>query len=169
MLFSFQIEGNIATQPELRYTDRGVAVVNMRVLRNGRYRNQRGEWVEGSTVAVDVTCWRELAERVAELNKGDTVVLELADDLNVQVYGQRASLRATARNVSVSMRWHPASSHRAPRTPEHSTSSASEQTPGTGSGWSGSEDPWAAGPQQQRPVEVPATGGQPTGQSVPAA
>jgi single-strand DNA-binding protein len=165
MLFNFHIEGNLAAQPELRFTDAGVPVAQMRVLYNGRYRNNAGEWVDGSTVSVEFTCWRGLAERVAELNKGDSVLVEGSDDLRIHTYGNFSTLRATARNVSVSMRWHPAASIRTPRpaTPiEH-------ESPVTG-GYATATDP--APQDEPTPTPAPrarkAAAARPSPESVPA-
>ena len=120
MLYQFVIEGNIAGQPRLTTSKSGHPVCVVRILRNSRYRNAKGEWVEGRTTSVDVVCWRDLAERVARLSKGDTVIAELADDLYIDTTGRYPALQATARTVAVSMRFHGASSHRtAPADPNH--------------------------------------------------
>lgn len=147
MIFTFLIEGNVAAQPELRYLENGTPVTQLRLMHNGRYRNGRGEWVDGKTVALDLTCWRDLAERVADLNKGDTVIAEVSDDLRAEAFGSRASMRATARTVAVSMRWHPAASLREPRP----TTEAHQSVPVTGGHTTATEpgDPWepaATGP-----------------------
>lgn len=115
MLFNLTIEGNLAAKPELRYTPDGTAVARMRVLRTARRRDGNGGWVDGRTVGVDVTCWRKVAERVAHLNAGDTVIVECADDLRAEAYDGRAFLRVSAVNVGVSMRFHQASSARVPK------------------------------------------------------
>ena len=112
MIFNFTIEGNIAAEPRLGRTKNGHPVCAIRLLHNTRYRNAQGAWVEGRTVAVDVTCWRDLAERVAALHKGDTVIAELAEDLMIDTSGRYPTLTGTARTVAVSMRFHGATSHR---------------------------------------------------------
>jgi len=43
MLFTFTIEGNIASTPRLTVTKNGHQVCTVRVLHNTRYRNQAGE------------------------------------------------------------------------------------------------------------------------------
>ena len=112
MLYQFVIEGNIAGQPRLTTSKSGHPVCVVRILRNSRYRNAKGEWVEGRTTSVDVVCWRDLAERVARLSKGDTVIAELADDLYIDTTGRYPALQATARSLALSLRWHGATSHR---------------------------------------------------------
>jgi hypothetical protein len=133
VLFNFTIEGNLASQPRLSTTKSGHPVCVVRILHNSRYR-KGNEWVDGRTVSVDLVCWRDLAERVAGLAKGDTIIAEVADDLYIDTTGRYPALQATARTVAVSMRWHAASSHRT--------------NPPTG-------QPWAS--------EVPTTGGYDTG------
>ena len=112
MLFTFVLEGNLAAQPRLSRSKSGHPVCVVRVLHNSRYRDAAGKWVDGRTVSVDLVCWRDLAERVAALAKGDTIVAEVADDLYIDTTGRYPALQATARTVAVSMRWHPATSHR---------------------------------------------------------
>ena len=120
MIFNFTFEGNIASQPELRFSQNGVPVCNLVVMRTARFR-RNGEWVDGQTVALNVSCWRDLGERAADLNKGDTVIVEVGDDLHGESFNGRAYLRATARTLAVSMRWHGATSHRQPRTDQEAT------------------------------------------------
>jgi single-strand DNA-binding protein len=118
MLFSFVFEGNLATDPELRFTPAGKAVCSMRVGHNTRrFDPAKGEWVNGQTMWVNVTAWEKLAERLAEsLRKGDTVIVETRDDLGARAYIPRdsdepaASLQVTAANVSLSLRFKPANS-----------------------------------------------------------
>ena len=97
MLFNFTIEGNLASAPRLSTTKSGHQVCIVRVLHNSRYR-KGDQWVEGKTVSVDLICWRDLAERVAAPNKGDTVIAELADDLYIDTTGRYPALAATARS-----------------------------------------------------------------------
>lgn len=114
MIFNFTFEGNIGNDPQLYFSQSGIAVCNLTVLRTARYRRD-GKWIDGPTVALNISFWRDLAERAAELKKGDTVIVDVADDLHGETYNGRASLRATGRNLAVSMRWHGATSHRQPR------------------------------------------------------
>ena len=69
--------GNLADDPELRYTQNGIAVCSVRVGSTPRTMNrQSGEWVDGETVWVRCTGWRELAENMAQsLQKGARVVV----------------------------------------------------------------------------------------------
>ena len=121
MQFTFTLEGNLGSAPELRLTPSGVAVAKMSVGHNTRRRNTAGERVNGPTLWIDVTCWRELAERVANLSKGDTVIVDARDDLSAWAYLNQntnkpaARLQITANNVAVSMRFAEATANCAAR------------------------------------------------------
>jgi single-strand DNA-binding protein len=114
MIFNFTFEGNIGNDPQLHFSQSGTAVCNLTVLRTARFFRD-GKWVDGQTVAINVTFWRGLAERAAELKRGDTVIVEIADDLHGETYNGRVTLRATGRSLGVSMRWYGATSHRQPK------------------------------------------------------
>jgi single-strand DNA-binding protein len=129
MLFNFTIEGNLAADPQIRYTPKGNAVCELRLIRNSRYRRD-GTWVDGRILGLTLTCWQDLAERASELRKGDTVIAEVGDDLRAETYEGRAYLRATARTVAVSMRWHPAVSKRATRTDDANPGRTVQQATG---------------------------------------
>jgi len=68
--------GNLARDPELRYTPTGAAVASFTVASSERYRDNSGEWHDGPTSWVRCNAWRDLAEHVAEtLGKGDRVIV----------------------------------------------------------------------------------------------
>jgi single-strand DNA-binding protein len=71
------IVGNLAADPELRYTQGGVAVTSLRVGSTPRtFNRQTSQWEDGETVWVRCTAWRELAENIANsLHKGSRVVV----------------------------------------------------------------------------------------------
>ena len=107
--FSLSFEGNLAAKPELEHTATGQALCRLRVAHNRR-RKTEGQWVDTTPMWVQVTVWGELAERCAELSKGDTVVVNARDDLNVWPFIRQDGtpggvLEVTAENVSVSMRF----------------------------------------------------------------
>src|ERR1035437_8522837 len=72
------LTGYVATQPKYRTVGNGAAVVSMRVAWTTRYIDRgTGEWVDGNTSYVTVSCWRKLADNVALcLRKGDPVVVK---------------------------------------------------------------------------------------------
>ncbi len=116
MQFTFTFEGNLAADPELRFTPTGKAICKLRVGHNTRRRTTAGEWVNGPTMWVTVTAWETLAERAAELRKGDTVIIDARDDLSVWSYTNQENnapagqLQVTAANISLSLRFKPAQS-----------------------------------------------------------
>lgn len=71
------VVGNLADDPQLRYTNGGVAVVSVRVGSTPRVMNrQTNQWEDGETLWITCTAWRELAENVAQsLTKGTRVVV----------------------------------------------------------------------------------------------
>ena len=70
------IVGKLTKDPELRYTQNGIPVINCRIALNRRFRDSSGEWKE-DVCYVGVVCWQKLAENCAEhLKKGSTVFLE---------------------------------------------------------------------------------------------
>ena len=71
------VVGNLAADPELRYTPAGDAVCNLRLIVNHPVKNhQTNEWEEGEPSAVNVTVWRYQAQNAAEtLQKGMEVTV----------------------------------------------------------------------------------------------
>lgn len=68
--------GNLVADPELRYTEKGVAVAKLRIAHTPRMQ-KGGQWVDaGETVFLDVVAWRKLGENAAEtLRKGNRVTV----------------------------------------------------------------------------------------------
>ena len=109
---SVTVVGNVTRDPELRFTPSGAAVATFGLAWNRRSTNARGE-TEEQVSFFDVTCWRQLAENVAEsLTKGSRVV----------VYGRleqrswetndgekRSKVEIIADDVAPSLRWATAS------------------------------------------------------------
>lgn len=68
-------EGNLVADPELRFTPSGDAVANFRVACSDR-KKQDDEWVDGDSTFLTVSCWKKVAENVAEsVAKGTKVVV----------------------------------------------------------------------------------------------
>jgi single-strand DNA-binding protein len=69
------IVGNLVDDPELRFTNNGIAIANMRVAVTQRVQ-QDGEWRDGDTSFLKVNVWRGQAEHLADsLAKGDRVMV----------------------------------------------------------------------------------------------
>ncbi|MFS8479737.1 MAG: single-stranded DNA-binding protein [Micromonosporaceae bacterium] len=72
------IVGNVLHTPEWRRTNNtGTVVVSFKVASTARRLNREtGQWVDGNSLRVRVTCWRRLAEGVgASVKAGDPVVV----------------------------------------------------------------------------------------------
>src|SRR5512133_4136452 len=69
------IVGNLVEDPELRFTNNGIAVTNLRVAVTQRIQ-QDGQRRDGDTAFLKVNVWRGQAEHLAEsLTKGDRVMV----------------------------------------------------------------------------------------------
>ena len=66
--------GNLTDDPELRYTQGGTPVATIRLASNRRWNDRDGQQQEETTY-LNVTCWRDMAENVAEsFHKGDRAI-----------------------------------------------------------------------------------------------
>jgi single-strand DNA-binding protein len=69
------IVGNLVEDPEVRFTNTGIAVTNLRVAVTQRIQ-QDGQWRDGDTSFFKVNVWRGQAEHLADsLSKGDRVMV----------------------------------------------------------------------------------------------
>lgn len=70
------ITGNLVNSPVLRMV-RTQAVAKFRLAHNHSYRDaSTGDWIDGGTTYIDVSCWRSLAENVCEsIGKGSAVIV----------------------------------------------------------------------------------------------
>ena len=71
------IVGNLCAAPELRFAQSGQAVANFTVASTPRtFDKQTSEWVDGETLFIRCSIWRDAAENVAEsLDKGTRVIV----------------------------------------------------------------------------------------------
>jgi single-strand DNA-binding protein len=69
--------GNITQEPELRFTPSGAAVVNFTVASTPRtFDKTKNEWVDGESLFLRCSAWRQAAENIAEsVSRGDRVIL----------------------------------------------------------------------------------------------
>jgi len=70
------VRGNLTADPELRYTQAGIAVANLTIASTPRmWDKQAGEYKDGETLFLRASVWREFAEHVAgSLTKGSSVI-----------------------------------------------------------------------------------------------
>lgn len=70
------IVGNLTADPELRYTQNGVAVANLTIASTPKtWDKQQSKMVDGEALFLRASVWREFAENVAaSLSKGSRVI-----------------------------------------------------------------------------------------------
>jgi len=70
------VVGNLTADPELRYTQNGLAVANFTIASTPRsFDRQSNDWKDGEALFLRASVWREFAENVAgSLSKGSRVV-----------------------------------------------------------------------------------------------
>jgi single-strand DNA-binding protein len=110
------IVGNLVEDPELRFTNNGIAVANLRVAVTQRVQ-QDDEWRDGDTSFFKVNVWRGQAEHLADsLSKGDRVMVtgRLRQRSWETGAGERRSVtELEADEVGASLRWATAKVERA--------------------------------------------------------
>jgi single-strand DNA-binding protein len=70
--------GNLTSDPELKYTAAGVAVVNLTIASTPKsFDKNTGQWVDGEALFMRSSVWRDYAEHVAAtLTKGARVIAQ---------------------------------------------------------------------------------------------
>jgi len=67
--------GNLARDPEIKYTNEGLAITDLRVAVNRRWKDKDGNDME-NVEFFNITAWNKLAENCAnDLKKGDRVIV----------------------------------------------------------------------------------------------
>jgi len=151
------VVGNLTADPELRYTQGGLAVANFTIASTPRtFDRTANDWKDGEALFLRASCWREFAEHVAgSLTKGARVVA--TGRLKQRSYEtkegeKRTSIELEVDEIGPSLRYATAQVTRAPG----GAGAAGGGRPqggavSGGSGGSGGEEPWAA--------SAPASGG----------
>ena len=135
------IVGNVTRDPEVRFTQSGVAVASFGLAWNQRS-SQGGE---EKAHFFDVTCWRDLAENVADsIGKGDRVVVYGRLDYRSwenENGEKRSAVQIVADEVSPSIRWATAEVTKTDRRADGGSGGSSGPTPGGSTGGSGEPFP----------------------------
>ena len=102
------IIGRTGRDPELRFTESGLAMTRLSVASNRR--KKKGDEWEDETTWYDVTAFGDLAENIAEsVNKGDEIIAEgyvQQPKAFVKKDGETGvSLPFVAQNFGISLRW----------------------------------------------------------------
>ncbi len=104
------IEGNLADDPQVRFTPSGKQITEITILVNERRRIGAGEWVEDEPTRHVVRAFKTLAQNIAEsLEKGDRVFVHgtvTTDAWTDKDTGdKRTAQRVLAGVVGPSLRW----------------------------------------------------------------
>jgi single-strand DNA-binding protein len=72
------VVGNLTADPELRYTQNGLAVANFTIASTPKvFDRQANEWKDGDALFLRASVWRDFAEHVAgSLTKGSRVIAQ---------------------------------------------------------------------------------------------
>ena len=103
------IVGNLTADPEIRVTDGGATLAEIRIAQNKRKRNSDGSWEEGDAMFFQGTVWNDMAENAAaSLQKGMRVIVD--GKLNYRSWetqdGQnRSVVDISIDEVAPSLRW----------------------------------------------------------------
>ena len=157
------IEGNLTSDPELRFTPSGSAVANFTIASTPRtFDTQSKEWKDGETLFLRCNIWRDMAENVAEsLVKGMGVLA--TGRLKSRTYETKEGEKRTVMelevdNIGPSLKWANAKVNRTQRNGNGGGNRAQGQqgrTASQGGGFGGGQgnqggyqpaaqdDPWA--------------------------
>lgn len=96
------VVGYVASEPEFSRVGNNIPKLTMKVAWTTRRReSSSGEWVDGNTSFVRVTCWRRLADNLATcLRKGDPVLLR--GRLDVRPFTGKDGVRRVSVDVEAS-------------------------------------------------------------------
>jgi len=130
------VVGNLTSDPELRYTQNGLAVANFTIASTPRnFDRASNEWKDGEALFLRASVWREFAEHVASsLTKGARVIA--TGRLKQRSYETKEGEKRTAIELEVdeigpSLRYATATVSRAAS---------------SGRGGAVSDEPWGAAP-----------------------
>jgi single-strand DNA-binding protein len=137
------VVGNLTADPELRYTQNGLAVANFTIASTPRtFDRAANEWKDGDALFLRASVWREFAEHVAgSLTKGSRVIA--SGRLKQRSYEtkegeKRTSMELEIDEIGPSLRYATASLTRA--------QSSKPGAGGPASAGRGNDEPWAATP-----------------------
>ncbi|MBB5633094.1 single-strand DNA-binding protein [Cryobacterium mesophilum] len=135
------VVGNLTADPELRYTQNGLAVANFTIASTPRnFDRATNDWKDGEALFLRASVWREFAEHVAgSLSKGSRVIA--TGRLKQRSYETKEGEKRTSFEIEVdeigpSLRYATAQVTRA-------TSSGPRGGQGGGQG---GDEPWASAP-----------------------
>lgn len=108
--------GTLGADPEMRYTPSGTPVTTFSMAVNRRWMNKQSQEWEESTSWFRVTCWRDLAQNVAEsLTKGSRVIVTgrlEQRSWETDSGEKRSTVDVVADEIGPSLRWATCEVHR---------------------------------------------------------
>ncbi|WP_018634798.1 single-stranded DNA-binding protein [Parafrankia elaeagni] len=112
--------GNLVENPVLRITASGVSVCGFRLASTPRrFDRTEQRWVDGSTLYLRISCWRQLAENVAaSLSRGDRALVVgrlRQNNFETQDGDRRVSYEIDAEAVAAELTWRPVEVRRTAR------------------------------------------------------
>lgn len=141
------IVGNLTADPELRYTQAGLAVTNFTIASTPRvFDRKSNEWKDGDALFIRASVWRDFAEHVANsLQKGMRVIAQgrlRQRDYETKDGDRRTVIELEVEEIGPSLRFATATVTRAqggqrPQQAPQSPQAAQGPAP---------DDAWAAGP-----------------------
>jgi single-strand DNA-binding protein len=141
------VVGNLTADPELRYTQNGLAVANFTIASTPRTFNKNtNEWDDGEALFLRGSCWREFAEHVAgSLTKGTRVIA--TGRLKQRSYDTKEGEKRTVIELEVdeigpSLKFATASVQRAGRTGGEGGARGAGRDPGVDAAFAGGGDVW---------------------------
>ena len=148
------VVGNLTSDPELRYTQNGLAVANFTIASTPRtFDRASSEWKDGEALFLRASVWRDFAEHVASsLTKGSRVIA--SGRLRQRSYEtkegeKRTSMELEIDEIGPSLRYATAAVTRA------AGGGGAGAPRGGGSQFGGNDEPWA----QSAPAQPQAGGG----------
>lgn len=143
------VVGNLTSDPELRYTQNGLAVANFTIASTPRsFDRASNDWKDGEALFLRASVWREFAEHVAgSLTKGSRVVA--TGRLKQRSYEtkegeKRTSIELEVDEIGPSLRYATAQVTRAASSRDSSGGARGQV--GGNQGGQGADEPWAASP-----------------------
>jgi single-strand DNA-binding protein len=160
------VVGNLTADPELRYTQNGVAVANFTIASTPRTVDRASnEWKDGEALFLRASVWREFAEHVASsLTKGSRVVATgrlRQRSFETKEGEKRTSIELEVDEIGPSLRYATAAVTRAPGSGSNAGGNADWSAPVGGNDWAtsapaaGGADPWGAGAPEPSNDDAP--------------
>ena len=142
------VVGNLTADPELRYTQNGLAVANFTIASTPRtFDKNTNEWKDGDALFLRASVWREFAEHVAgSLTKGSRVIAQgrlTQRSYETKEGEKRTTIEFEVDEIGPSLRYATATVTRAQGGVEHSLNRAKVQ--GGSAPVSQPDDAWTGG------------------------